>query len=444
MNILKIKKKSGGSRIIYAVNPDERREFRALLDTIRPCPEQMPSAHGFMAGRGIVTAARCHVGAAVTLSWDLAEFFPSVRPDMVRGRVPAAVLERCFPDGAPQQGLPTSPAIANIAAAPMDAAIKKALKKSGLETAYTRYADDLSVSLWGTPAPDAIKKISAAVADCIRRCGFAPNPRKTRVQWAAHGRREILGVMVDDAIHVSRDFRRRLRAAKHNAAAAPGDRVRAQRAAGMTEFAHLKPPCTAEQRARRAKAQELYDDARRIATHYGLLSPQRITRSIPDAELGGGVLITTDPAYIYGMSAYTTGWTSCMSVVHSQHDYKRGVAFWQRLRGVSLAYIPSERTATVAGVTRPAMVARALVFALRDGRRAYGHIYSGHGHSWDVDHPLALALRAAGYLPAHECRGALVDGYVAQPCTLPYFDHGEPERVTLQESKKKAYRVILR
>lgn len=443
MKIIEIPKKSGGMRTIYAVSPDERREYRALLDTIRPTPEQMPAAHGFLAGRGIVTAARCHIGATVTLSWDLADFFPSVRPEMVRGRVPAPVLERCFPGGAPQQGLPTSPAIANIAAAPMDAAIKKSLKKSGLETAYTRYADDLSVSLWGAPTPEDIKKISAAVEDCVRRCRFVPNPRKTRVQWATSGRREILGLMVDDSIHISRDFRRRLRAAKYSAASAPGDKKLSQRAAGMAEIAHLTPPCDAAERTRRVKSQALHDDARRIAAHYGLRAPERITRSIPDADLGG-VLITTDPAYLYGMSDYTTGWTSCMSVTRSSHDFKRGVAFWQRLRGVSLAYIPSERAVSVAGVTRPAMAARALVFALRDGRRAYGHIYSGHGHSWDADHPLAVALRAAGYVPAHECRGALIEGYVSQPCTLPYFDHAGPETITLQSSRKKAYRVVMR
>jgi hypothetical protein len=278
----------------------------------------------------------------------------------------------------------------------------------------------------------------------VRRCGFRENPRKTRIQWASRGRREIVGIMVDDAVHVSRDFRRRLRAAKHNAAKNEGDNRLSRQAMGMAEFAKLTPPCDAAEKARRNDGDRKHREAQQIAREYHVGAPDRILREIPDADLGNGVKITTDPVYFYGMSVLTTGWTSCMSLTRSQHTYKKGVAFWQRLKGASLAYLESDNISSIAGITRPAMAERALVFALRDGRRCYGHIYSGRGHSWDHGSVLATALRSAGYVPARECAGALVVGNVAQHCKLPYFDHAAPETVTLDTSKKKAYRVRMR
>jgi hypothetical protein len=99
---------------------------------------------------------------------------------------------------------------------------------------------------------------------------------------------------------------------------------------------------------------------------------------------------------------------------------------------------------TIAGVTRPKMSARALVYALRDGRQAYGDIYSGTGHGIDRDHPLAQALEAAGYVPATACHDALVVGNVKKGGCLPFFDNATHEPVVLNESRRQAYRVRIR
>lgn len=92
---------------------------------------------------------------------DLKDFFDDVGPgDFYRylprtsetqGLIANHVLfmAQAFPDGAARQGLPTSPAIANIAASGMDRDIKALARQHGRfehSFVYTRYADDLTFS----------------------------------------------------------------------------------------------------------------------------------------------------------------------------------------------------------------------------------------------------------------------------------------------------------
>lgn len=465
MRIIQIKKRSGGTRTIYAPSKGEKSEFKALLATIPQPAGLLRYAHGFMGGRNIVTNTQPHAGKTMTISMDLSNFFDSVRPSMVRGRVPTAVIDRCFlfADGTPgttedcraRQGLPTSPALANLAAIAMDEAILKKLKKMGIAGAvYTRYADDLSISMDCDDQTTA-QAVVAAVADIVSRCGFRLNPRKTRIKRATGGHRECCGVMATtNGVAVSRRTRRAIRAAQHNldVARATGQSSKTvlsltRKLQGLREFSTLKTPRRVTDRERTDAVR--LADATKLAANFALRPPQPCRKLIADQDLGDSVMITTDPAMIYGMSAYTTGWTSCMAIV-GQHSYAyhRGVPFWQRLTGVSLAYLDSRSTMTLAGVTRPKMAARALIYQLRDGRRCYGDIYSGGNHSLcpttEPGKKLQAALEAAGIPAASTCSGALVEGNVKQPCPLPYFDNSNVETVTLAESKSKAYRVRIR
>jgi len=383
----------------------------------------------------------------MTISLDLIDFFDTVRPAMLNGRIPGIAHEKCFPDGAARQGLPTSPAIANLAAGTMDEAIRKRLAKLQISGwVYTRYADDLSISC-DSDNQELAEKIISEIKIIVSRCGFKLNVKKTRIQRAKGGRREICGLTVDEAVRVPRRILRKIRAARHEYGIAihAGDMKKAARhersLCGLLEFSQLKEPRPKTETEKKESVR--LAEAKKIAAEYNLKSPLPCEKILQDEKLGDNMYITCDPSMMYGMSAYTSGWTSCMSITRSEHSYRKGVTFWQRLKGVSLAYIASGHIMKIAGVERTRMSARCLVFALRDGRKAYGDIYSERGHSLDTSHPLAKKLETIGFIPAHGC-GELVEGNVVQPCPLPFFDNANVETITLAESKRKAYRIRLR
>jgi len=229
VNIVRIPKRNGEFRTIYVPNAEERRVLNERLQQIKDVAEALNYAsggfqHGFQPARSPATNALQHINFDYTLTMDLADFFDTVTPDMVPDTIR---FPECFPDGAARQGLPTSPALANIAASPMDREIfsKYDLSKdreaeriimldcdSYAPISYTRYADDMTFS---SNSLDRLKWIAAIVPAIARKHGFEIKPSKTRFQWAGAGRRMITGVAVDSHIHPSRHTKRRLRAARH-------------------------------------------------------------------------------------------------------------------------------------------------------------------------------------------------------------------------------------
>lgn len=192
----------------------------------------MDVVHGFAQLRSPVTNATKHIGFQYTVSFDLADFFDTVTPTKGKATLVAPVKTKVsrkrytttntelWHDGIARQGLPTSPIVANLAAADMDAAIL-ALNGShdceiadvDLQFTYTRYADDLCFSF---NSPELIAVLKRRIPQIVEAAGFKVNERKTTVQCAAAGRRIVTGVAVDDELHPTRAAKRRLRAARHN------------------------------------------------------------------------------------------------------------------------------------------------------------------------------------------------------------------------------------
>lgn len=230
-SILRLPKKSGGMRLIYAPSPAYKTRLQGYLPELNRLVQMLSPkdvVHGFYPGRSPVTNARAHIGYRFSVCFDLADFFDSVSANHVLRYIPH-LIEDVIIDGAARQGLPTSPAVANLAAIRMDRAI---LEAYGERVQYTRYADDLSLSLNDGSLVD---ELLVWIPRIVASHGFAINPKKTHTQTAQHGRRIITGVAVGEtAIYPPRRTKRKLRAAEH--------RGKPSRAAGLREWVSLKLP----------------------------------------------------------------------------------------------------------------------------------------------------------------------------------------------------------
>jgi hypothetical protein len=150
---------------------------------------------------------------------------------MVRDYLTEEEISKCFIDGRAYQGLPTSPAVMNLAAVKMDEEIKTFLSSLSYSVVYSRYADDMTFSCNEYGFYPLLK---VEIPLITAKHGFQIKESKNRLQDSRYGLREVTGVMVGkDKLSLSRKFRKILRAAKHK---------QTQSVSGLEEWAKLKFP----------------------------------------------------------------------------------------------------------------------------------------------------------------------------------------------------------
>ena len=212
-------KKRGGNRIITVPGLPLRRLQRRLARVLLANVPNHEAAHGFRAGRSIVTNAQPHVGQAMVVNVDIRSFFPSTAHGRILGAWHGAsghVLSQralhllsdisSYGGGLPI-GAPTSPALANLILRPADRALSKAAARFGIQ--YTRYADDLTFS-----GDTDTHRIIPFVERVLGGLGYEIEEAKTNI--FRRGRRQIVtGLVVNDRVNVPRRLRRRIRAATH-------------------------------------------------------------------------------------------------------------------------------------------------------------------------------------------------------------------------------------
>jgi hypothetical protein len=268
-----IAKRSGGERLIMA--PKRRlkavqRKLNELLVSRLPVSQH---AHGFRASHSVRGNAEPHVGKAVVLRLDIRDFFASIHFGRVRGlllalgygysvasvlaalmteapRQPVMVGERRYfpPVGARAcpQGAPTSPGLSNALVVKLDHRLAGLARRFGF--AYTRYADDLTFSGDDVASAHALHRFATRV---LKEEGFALNSAKTRVMRRGRQQR-VTGVTVNEVLGVSREERRRMRAALHQLRLAQQRGEETARAA-----AHLEGKLAYVQMLNAAQAQRL-------------------------------------------------------------------------------------------------------------------------------------------------------------------------------------------
>ncbi|MEX2286173.1 MAG: reverse transcriptase family protein [Planctomycetaceae bacterium] len=236
-----MRKRRGGYRLIESPKKILKAVQSRILHEILDHISAHPSAHGFVAGRSIVTNARPHVGQHVLLKCDLENFYPSLRFARVvaifrsvgYSREAAIWLARLttsalpgnipFPGGDPSailpylrrhlpQGAPTSPALANLSAYSLDVRLSGMARAFG--AAYTRYADDLTFS-GPEPFVGSLRTFIPLVRKIIRSERFRANTAKRKV-IRANQRQMVAGVVVNERTNVSRCDYDRLKAILHN------------------------------------------------------------------------------------------------------------------------------------------------------------------------------------------------------------------------------------
>jgi RNA-directed DNA polymerase len=276
-----IPKRDGGKRTITAPKRELKAAQRWVLANV---VERLPvhgAAHGFVAGRSILTNALAHRAADLVVKVDVKDFFPSVTWPRVKGLLRkgglpenTATLLALMATEAPRevvqfrgktlyvakgpralpQGAPTSPALTNALCLKLDKRVSAMAKRLGF--IYTRYADDLTFS-WrkvkGGKGAKAKKQADAPVAVLLARVksileaeGFTVHPDKTRVLRKG-GKQRVTGLVVNEApegvpgARVPREVIRRLRAALHNREQGkpgkPGETL--EQLKGMAAFIHM-------------------------------------------------------------------------------------------------------------------------------------------------------------------------------------------------------------
>ena len=238
-----IPRKEGFPRLLEIPKVPLKDMQRKILGEILDAIPAHPAAHGFCAGRSIVTNAAVHCGKQAVLRFDLADFFASVSSarifrifrtigypaDVARllmgictTAVPADVWES-RPGGRASadflirqrfithhlpQGAPTSPALANLATGRLDRRLASLAQAMGAD--FTRYADDLTFSGTAELARSR-KRLATLVAVIADDEGFAVNHRKTRLMRQGVSQ-HVAGVVVNVRPNIQRAEFDRLKA----------------------------------------------------------------------------------------------------------------------------------------------------------------------------------------------------------------------------------------
>lgn len=237
-----IPKRSGGKRTIHAPSPQLKLAQGKLSTLLQACEKEIeeelgvkhPVAHGFKQGRSILTNADVHRRQRYVLNFDLTDFFGTINFGRVRGfllenrnfklhRDVATIIAQiaCHEDRLPQ-GAPTSPVISNLIGNILDIRLSKLARAHGC--AYSRYADDITMSTSQPQFPHAIARqllatpnwvVSKEVEEAVKACGFKINHAKTRLLHR-RSRQDVTGIVVNRHVNVNTDYRRAVRAMVNN------------------------------------------------------------------------------------------------------------------------------------------------------------------------------------------------------------------------------------
>ncbi len=243
------RKSNGGVRFLDVPHPKLASVLHIIERALRPVFPSNAWACAFLPFRGPAWHAQIHAGAQIAAVVDIEDFFGSARPRHVEhwfglskkndshatNLLPdwsevsrRALMDLAFAtDGKGHhwlpQGAPTSPYFANLAATRVDVlASVGGRERFGEGLRYSRYADDLVLSLGEAASSVNPARLVDFLRKLLRGAGWSVNESKVRRYRRADGAPLIAcGVEVPDVpggvCRLTGPMRRRVRAALHHA-----------------------------------------------------------------------------------------------------------------------------------------------------------------------------------------------------------------------------------
>lgn len=148
---------------------------------------------GSLRGRDAKANAQIHVGAAIVLSEDIANFFPSTSESLVLGvwrdffgfspDVAELLTKLTTKDAALPQGACTSSHLANLAFWKEEHRLYETFRSQGIS--YSRYVDDVSVSSKRHLSKEELSACIKSIYGMMGRAGYRPKRRKQEIQRSA-------------------------------------------------------------------------------------------------------------------------------------------------------------------------------------------------------------------------------------------------------------------
>lgn len=231
----KIKKKSGGERIIDAPIKPLKDIQKSLANVLLNIYKPKICVYSYVKSKGIKNNALIHEGQKWICRIDVKDFFSSIHIGRVIGlfqsspfgfsRDNAILLAQiCCKDDKLPQGAPTSPIISNFICWSLDSQLMNLSKKYRCK--YSRYADDIFFSTNTRSFPSAVCKLEYynSTTTCVlgeelneifRENNFIINESKVILVGKSQ-RQSVTGIIINKKINVPREYVRNIRAMLHS------------------------------------------------------------------------------------------------------------------------------------------------------------------------------------------------------------------------------------
>ena len=201
-------KADGTKRVLFVPSEKLKLLQRKIYDHILSKVPVLPCAKGGVPGNSPIESAAIHTNKAVVFKMDIAQCFPSIKPERVLaifqslgfGPEAAGLLTKLttWQNELPQ-GVPTSNALTNLALARVDWRITVVAEQFGF--AYSRWVDDITLS-----GPRRLLKFRSMLERIVGSEGFQLKAEKTKTEFAEQ-RQTVTNFVVNRKVNLTREKR---------------------------------------------------------------------------------------------------------------------------------------------------------------------------------------------------------------------------------------------